>query len=132
MAKQSSIQSELFQSLVELDINGFSIDLHNEYDCTSFTYNSNVNEFQLNFKSINENTIYPLVALKFEQVTFHKFNVGLATTPRSRTIDSIYRGRFEANGDLHEYTEDGRPFYYLDFLETYSFQFFSKDLVIVV
>lgn len=132
MARQISITSELFQSLVEIDVNGFCIDLHNDYDCISFTHNGETNKFCLHFRSIKENPQYPLVSLQFEQVRFHTINAGLETTPKSNTIDNIYRGRFEANGNLHEFTEDGKSFYCLEFLEAYSFQFFAKVLMIVL
>lgn len=132
MAIQSSIRSELFQSLVEIDINEVCIDLHNDYDCISFSYTEATHEFLLNFRSVKENAPYPLVSLKFEQVIFHTINAGLETIPKSRTIDNIYRGRFEANGSLYEFTEDGKSFYCLEFLEAYSFQFFANSLQIVL
>lgn len=132
MARQISITSELFQSLVEIDVNGFCIDLHNDYDCISFTYGGDLQEFQINFRSIKVDTPYPSVSLKFEQVVFQKINAELIVTPESQTIDNIYRGRFEAGGNLHEFTTDGKSFYCLEFLEAYSFWFFAKALMIVL
>jgi hypothetical protein len=132
MARQISIQSELFQSLVEIDVNEFCVDLHNDYDCTSFTYGGDTNTFCLNFRSITKNPQYPLVSLLFEQVSFYKITAGLETTPKSNTIDNIYRGKFEVNGKLYEFTEEGKSFYCLEFLEAYSFQFFAGRLLLVL
>jgi hypothetical protein len=132
MARQISITSELFQSLVEIDVNGFCIDLHNDYDCTSFTYGGATTTFCLHFRSITKNPQYPLVTLQFEQVSFYKINAGLETTPKSNTIDNIYRGKFKVNGNLYEFTEEGKSFYCLEFLEAYSFQFFAGRLLLVI
>lgn len=69
----------------------------------------------------NKNDLY----LLFENVTFSTFNVYLKRSTESCILDSFYRGRYEIDGTLFEYTPAGERYFYLAFIEGDAFEFYS-------
>ncbi|UYQ95584.1 hypothetical protein MKQ68_10770 [Chitinophaga horti] len=61
------------------------------------------------FKQDEQHLLKPLGA------RVNKLNVFLEKTPDSSSLNSFYRGRFEQDGELLEFTDDGRGYYYLEF-----------------
>jgi len=46
------------------------------------------------------------------------------------TIDMVYRGRFaNANNELKEISREGKYYYYIDFVNDYSFEVFSNSVI---
>jgi hypothetical protein len=132
MATQSIIQPELFKSLIEIDVNDFCIDLHNDYDCTQLKFSGTANDLLLSFSSIRDNSKYPLVTLKFEEVELVKMLINLQTRAACNTIDHLYRCRCMQNGELVEYSANGKSFYSLEFCEGYHLELFSTRLLLVL
>lgn len=132
MAIQTSIQSELFKTLIEIDVNEHCIDLHNDYDCVQLHFSGIDNELLLSFKSLSDQAKYPLVILQFEEVELKKINIDLQINAQSRTIDNLYRCRFLQDEVLVEYSKEGKSFYSLEFCEGHTLEFFSIKLVLIL
>jgi len=132
MASQSIIKTELFKSLVEIEVNDYCIDLHNDYDCTQLNYSGSNNELLLSFRCIRDNSKYPSVILQFDQVELKKMNIDLQVNAQCRTIDNLYRCRFALGETLIEHSPGGQSFYALEFCEGHSLEFFAGNLLLVV
>jgi hypothetical protein len=132
MAIQTSIQSELFKNLIEIDVNEYCIDLHNDYDCIQLNFSGINNELLFSFKSLSADAKYPLVILQFEAVELKKINIDLQIDAQCRTIDNLYRCRFLQDGVLIEYSNEGKAFYSLEFCEGHSLEFFSNKLMLIL
>lgn len=116
---------KLFDNLSQMEYNGSFFDFHNDYNCTSLSLENN--EFSLLLSHIrNENQII----LKFSNTKFVNFHFDLKIKNESLTIDNLYRGRFELNGILHEFSESDSSYFYLEFYEGQSFEFFCDELLI--
>lgn len=46
-------------------------------------------------------------------------------------IDTLYRGRFEENNQLKEYSEDGKGYFYLSFYNDEEIQFWAEEFKII-
>ncbi len=130
MALQSTIQAELFKDLIEIEVNGFCVDLHNDYDCLKLRFADG--DLLMSFKSIRDNSQYPLVMLKFKAAEIQKLQIDFGIDPKNKTIDRLHRCRFLQDNRLIEYSKDGKSFYILEFCEGYSLQFFSSELQLVL
>lgn len=122
-------KSELFESLLEIRIGENYIDLHSDYDCLKLMYSDN-NDFLLVFNSLSSNGL--VVSLKFSNTTFSSINLLFNEVTESVTLDSFYRGRFEKDGILKEYSEDGQSYFYLEFYEGGAIELLSDRVVLIV
>ncbi|MFI5203424.1 MAG: hypothetical protein ACHQF2_02920 [Flavobacteriales bacterium] len=101
--------ADLKPILQENKIDGCYVDLHNEYDLTSFT-NEN-NEIQLCFQQVNGKKSNVLIVFKNILST----DCIIEMSDSDRTIDNFHRGRFDVNGTLKDVVEN-RMRIYLEFL----------------
>jgi len=130
MALQSSIKTELFKDLIEIEVNGYCVDLHNDYDCMKLKFNQN--ELLMSFTSIRDNSKYPVVMLKFKAVELKKLQIDFGIESQNKTIDRLYRCRFLQGEELIEYSKEGKSFYVLEFCEGYAVAFFSDELLLIL
>ena len=130
MAVQSSIKPELFKDLIEIDVNGFCVDLHNDYDCVKLRFSQD--ELLMSFKSIRDNSKYSLVMLQFKAVEIKKMHIDFGVEAQHKTIDRLHRCRFLQGGELIEYSASGKSFYALEFCEGYAVEFFTEELVLIL
>jgi hypothetical protein len=130
MAVQSSISPELFKDLVEIDVNGYCVDLHNDYDCLKLRFSDA--ELLMSFKSIRANSKYSFVVLQFKAVEIKKLHINFGVDAKHKTIDRLHRCRFLHNGQLIEYSNEGKAFYVLEFCEGYAVEFFTAELVLIL
>jgi hypothetical protein len=116
---------ELFKDLTILgkDDNK-TYDLHNEYNCFAITYDSNLNTLLIAFDPVNLSKAK--ICLSFEEVIIVKFALTLPNSKDSATINSFYRGRFEKNGELFEYSAKDQGYFYVEFENGSKFEFFSR------
>ncbi|WP_367331779.1 hypothetical protein [Sphingobacterium multivorum] len=130
--KISLPQSELFKNDVAIDLDGIYLDLHNDYDCVRLAYNEAFGEFRLNFKRIDLETDlnYDLVELVFIDTVMDTcllvFDEGFFAD--IKTIDLLYRGRFEKGNELAEFDSSGRSLYYISFYGGLELKVFAKAL----
>lgn len=127
-------QSELFKDIVAVDLDGISLDLHNDYDCIRLEYNAAFNEFRLTFKRINLATDanYDLVDLVFIDAVMETclFVLDEDVSNEFKTIDLLYRGRFENGNELAEFDRSGRSLYYISFYSGIELKVFATALIV--
>lgn len=114
---------ELFKSLVGIESDNGFIDLHNDYDCISIQYSVETKLFEISFQATNSN-----VVLQFKDAVINKFNLVPKRTEDSCTLNSFYRGRFEVNGELFEYSPIGERYYYIEFEEGDAFEVLAQQV----
>jgi hypothetical protein len=120
---------ELFKDLTLLEESGKRIfDLHNEYNCIGVTYDSNSGTINIAFEPLDKNRAGNRVCLFFEGAAITKSEYVLSNTRDSSTVSSFYRGRFEKNDELFEYSAENQGYFYLEFENGTRFEFFSKRL----
>ncbi|WP_223583716.1 hypothetical protein [Sphingobacterium sp. GVS05A] len=132
--KISLPQSELFKDCVAVDLDGIYLDLHNDYDCFRFVYNAAFNEFRLRFKRVNLETAsnYNLVDLVFIDAFMETclFVFDEDVSNEFKTIDLLYRGRFENGNELAEFDSSGRSLYYISFYSGLELKVFATALTV--
>jgi len=132
--KFSLPQSELFKDIVAIDLDGIYVDLHNDYDCIRLSYKAAFNEFRLTFKRVNLATDanYGLVDLVFIDAVMETclFIFDEDVSNEFKTIDLLYRGRFENGNELAEFDGFGRSFYYISFYSGIELKVFAKALIV--
>ncbi|MFU1855661.1 hypothetical protein ACK8HY_01460 [Sphingobacterium sp. NGMCC 1.201703] len=132
--KISLPQSELFKDIVAIDLDGIYLDLHNDYDCIRLAYKAAYNEFRLTFKRINLATDanYGLVDLVFIDAVMEKclFVLEEDVSNEFKTIDLMYRGRFENETALAEFDGSVRSLYYIGFYSGIELKVFAASLIV--
>ncbi|MBE9599495.1 hypothetical protein [Pedobacter sp. MC2016-24] len=120
------VTTELFKSLLEIDIDDVHFDLHNDYDCYSILFSKD-HELTLSLKSSDKE-----VKLTFKGVTVNYMFLNLTDVNKDiTTIDSIYRGRYEDSNVLREVTDDSRNYYYIEFYSGYTIELFARTVFFV-
>jgi hypothetical protein len=114
----------LFDPLTSLDTDEGYIDLHNDYKCQNITLENQC--LKINFGGKNE------VVIEFLNVEITKLHWLFSQTPDSKTLDNFYRGRFEKSGSLHEFSESGKGYFYLDFYEDDCLELFADSVFLTV
>lgn len=108
----------LFKNLIEFEIDGVFVDLHNDYYCVQIIRNSDAHYITLIFERDNPNSRFTEVIVELSDIEIIKMNLSLNNANYSKlTLDSFYRGRFDLNGQLFEHSESGKEYYYIDFYE---------------
>lgn len=116
---------ELFRDLARFESGQTSFDFHNDFDFSGWSYvdhdlvfgfkrSSDVFRVELTFRNAE------LLELKFD-------NTRDADT---LTIDTLYRGRLETNGELYDTSADGRFCIYFDFLDGFQGRFLCEGVEI--
>lgn len=115
---------EFFKDLSQYSYDGQYYDLHNNYDCQKISFINGV--LLVEFINIVDGA---LLSLKFTDVKITKallFNS--RNVEGSTTIDNIYRGRMEMDGELIDVSKDGRAYFYLEFYEGQVFEFWAQSV----
>ena len=117
---------EFIKNLIQIDYDGLYFDFHSDYECQSI---SNFNEVLiLTFKNLfNEQKLLHLKFIDVEITALEFFNTKEVV---NLTIDNLYRGKFEFSGELKEFTEEGKGYFYLEFYEGQKLEFWAKGLSI--
>ena len=118
--------SELFKDLASFKLDDEIIDLHNSYNCIDIVFDAVVNELKIVFEHISE--AGNKVGLVFENVSIRKMSIKLNRTPDSQTLNILYRGRFEVNNVLYEYSSLQQSYFYFEFEEGDAFEVFSDKV----
>ena len=116
---------KLFDNLAQFEMNNLSYDFHNDFNCTSISFQQNC--LTLLLKHISKEI---LISLEFQESDLEKTNI-LPTEFKNLTIDNLYRGRTEKNGKLIEFNEKNQSFFYLEFYENFTIEFWCASLLIL-
>ena len=106
---------KLFENLVDYK----EYDFHNNYECYEIMYSNSILKLFLR----NEEGE---IIIEFDNViiseihTFGESNI--------KTIDNLYRGRFERNGELKEFLDDKYGYFYLNFYDGYDMAFWAEKV----
>ncbi len=112
---------ELFKNLSQNEYGDKWIDFHNDFDCVKVILKIG-GLLILWFKGIKDDE---LISFKFsnvliEQMEFFNFN-----KVENLTIDNLYRGKIDREGELLEFNKEGSGYFYLEFDEGQKMQFWS-------
>lgn len=126
-------QTELFKSFAEIGTGDTYVDLHNEFRCYSIKFSQPESQLSLSFRA-SENNLRKVkhVELIFKNVAITSMDFKMDNTIEDTvwTIDMVYRGRFaNANNELKEISREGKYYYYIDFVNDYSFEVFSNSVI---
>lgn len=114
---------DFFKSLVQYDYDNHYYDFHNNYNCKKFSYSNGI--LLIIFKSLIDEVLLYLKFTDVKLITLDFFNV---KDTENLTLDNLYRGRVEINGDLIETSKDGKGYFYLEFYEGQKLEFWAKSL----
>src|SRR5688500_17918871 len=103
---------EFFKNLAQHDYNNRYYDFHNDYNCEKISYSEGI--LLIILKKMVDGV---LLSLKFTNVKIATISFSNVKEVEGLTIDTLYRGRAELNGELIEVSEDGRAYFYLEFYE---------------
>ena len=119
---------DLLKNISQFEYQNDFFDLHNDYDFTGFTLDSN-KVLTFNFKHFQGTRV---VGLSFQNVILTKISfLNSEVNEDDRTIDNIYRGRYEMDGALIELDSSGRGYFYLELYSGKSFEFWTDELIYV-
>jgi hypothetical protein len=112
----------LFESFDEIKDDDIRIDLHNYYYCYEVEHDETAKTIRMQFVRSNvtlrfENIIIILIDIEIAKISTSLFNFHQGRI----TLDTFYRGRFEVDGALYEYSHTGKDYYYIDFFEERPF-----------
>jgi hypothetical protein len=123
---------ELFDDLLEIEIEDQFVDLHNNFTCVNISYNANAKEVKISFiaDDLTEGQSFSQVEIMFSEAEVNELNFPLDLEGNGLCLDSFYRGRIEQNNNLFDKTPDGRYLFYLDFYEGQSLEILAEKLVV--
>lgn len=121
----------LFQEMTSIDAFGYSVDLHNDYHCFALTFDKDDRSLNLAFTPNHRVPNNPRLCLIFRSAVITSLNMKLEGDLDARTIDSLYRGRFEVNSEtLAEYSPDGKSYFYIEFANGTKLELFCANVFI--
>ncbi|MDO5615795.1 MAG: hypothetical protein Q4G16_06370 [Cruoricaptor ignavus] len=120
---KSAISIEFIKNLAQYDYNNNYYDFHNDYSCEKIFYSDSI--LLIFFKNLIDGFLLSLKFTEVEITTIDFFNVNEI---EGLTLDNLYRGRTQLNGDLIEVSEDGKGYFYLEFYEGQKLEFWAKDI----
>jgi hypothetical protein len=115
---------KLFENLAQNNYNGQYYDFHNNYLCTKILVKDNVLTL---FFTNNDNAI---ISLQFQDVSIEYLEFFNVKNINHLTIDNIYRGRYEKDGELVDITKSGKYYFYLEFVEGQKVEFFARNIIL--
>jgi hypothetical protein len=119
---------ELFKDLTSVEVEDRVIDLHNNYNCRSINYTIDNKTIEILFEL--RDTKLNKLCLLFEGAVIAKSSYFFNRTTDASTINSFYRGKFEANGGLLEYSVSGESYFYMEFEEGDTIEMFAKKVTL--
>ncbi len=117
---------KLFEFQLVFEAGHRIVDLHNDYKCENIAYDFSKQTLKCDFKGESN------VRLEFNGAIVKQMNLILKRTEDSSTLNSFYRGRFEENGTLLEYSKDGKGYYYLEFEDGDSLELHATKVILSV
>jgi hypothetical protein len=122
--------SDILEDVTSITRNGHTIDLHNDFDCVEVTYSNGSLNVMFEQTSQSESE-YVKVCIVFKDAEIAKLKLDLANDEDQRTIDTLYRGRFEANGELFEHSTTGKRYFYISFQNGNEVELFTSEVMLV-
>lgn len=114
---------EFIKNLAQYDYDNRYYDFHNDYSCEKISYSDSI--LLIVFKSLIDSLFLSLKFTEVKITTIDFFNV---KEMEGLTLDNLYRGRAELNGELIEVSENGKGYFYLEFYEGQKLEFWAKSV----
>ena len=114
---------EFFKNLIQFDYNDVYYDFHNDFICKKVLYCNGI--LLILFKSLDDEDS---LSLKFTEVKIINLDFFNVKDVENLTLDNLYRGRYELNGDLIELSDRGEAYFYLEFYDGQKLEFWAKSL----
>ncbi|MBT1685742.1 hypothetical protein [Dawidia soli] len=118
---------EILADLTRPEYQGQLYDLHGMLHFGKISFDNGV--LTMTFQ---DNPAANKLSLIFHTVTLHRFTFMNTTDEFTWTLDLLYRGRVEVGGKLIELSEDGRGYFYCDFLEGQTVEFWAAGMEVKV
>jgi len=121
---------ELFKDLTSFDHGSRTFDLHNDYFCKSFNYDAENKSLTIELelrRNPGADDSKLIIIFNFAKLTKFKF----PSKGDFETIDILYRGRFNENGNLSDFSSEGQGYFYLDFESGGQLEFFSRQIQVL-
>lgn len=119
------IDIELFKNLLDIELNGEDIDLHNDYRCSDILYSEK--DLRLKFRSNADEGEFLMI--QFVDVEINKLEVSLGSND-GITLDNFHRGRYEAEGKLFD-EYHGKKCFYIEFYEGGVIELLCKQVILI-
>ncbi len=120
---------ELFEPILDIDIENKHFDLHNDFDCKNIYLNKG-NTILFDFQSIKSNN---RINITFTNAEIAKAKFSIIETAKQQTLSNFYRGRFQnGDGTLKELNKQGQKYFYLDFSEGQQLEIFATEGVVAL
>jgi hypothetical protein len=120
---------KLFEEFIIIESNGRYYDLHGVFVCRSIIYGFSERKLTLLFENPEATAGSSKVSLVFLDCRVSNFLIPLPSGQYFATLNIIYRGRYEENGGLKDYSDAGERYFYIDFEEGTKFEVFAKQVV---
>ncbi len=114
---------ELFRDLARMECGTAYFDFHNDFDFSGWSYSDQTLIF-----CFTRPTDDLRVELTFRGVDLLEVRFNNGRDSEALTIDTLYRGRLEIEGDLLDVSADGRFCIYFDFLDGFYGRFLCEGL----
>lgn len=114
---------EFFKNLAQYEYDNQNYDFHNDYSCEKLSYSNGI--LLILFKSLVGGV---LLSLKFTDVKITTLDFFNVKEVENLTLDNLYRGRVELNGNLIEISEEGNGYFYMEFYEGQKLGFWAKNV----
>ena len=115
----------LFKDLIQYETGEIIYDFHNDYDCIKICLENKTLTFT--YKNHSNNSV---LLMKFAEVEIDRFEFLNESDNQPLILDNFYRGRFEKDNELLEFSNDGKACFYVEFGEDVEFQFLSTGFFI--
>lgn len=122
---RSATTIEFFKNLAQYDFDGRYYDFHSDYGCDNLSYSNEV--LSISFKSLMGGFS---LSLKFTEVEIVTLNFANVKEFNSLTLDNLYRGRLEHDGELIEISGGGKGYFYLEFYEGQNLEFWANGVYV--
>lgn len=116
---------DFFKDLTQMSYLEQFYDLHNDYDCLKINYKNNT--LFLELKKIENNDI---IFLGFYKASIENLVFFNEKSIDPLTINILYRGRIDKDGVLLDLSKDNQSYFYLEFEDQQSIEFWAEYIVI--
>lgn len=116
---------ELFKNISQIQYNETFYDFHNDFICLKIILKDEILFILFRHLYTKE-----LQSFNFVDVEISNFDYFNSKNVENLTIDNIYRGRTEKNGELYEFSKTNKGYFYLEFYEGQKLEFFSSGFKI--
>lgn len=116
---------DFFKDLTQISYLEQFYDLHNDYDCLKINYKNNT--LFLELKKIENNDI---IFLGFYKASIENLVFFNEKSIHPLTINILYRGRIDKDGVLLDLSKDDQSYFYLEFEDQQSIEFWAEYIVI--